>query len=93
MSFQFLFALEEVNVMPPEHPGWKAKEPFVSLLNCDPKAALTGREKGMVEIIMATHAGMTVEEFDRIFKAWLTTGKHPKIRRPYTEMVNPPMLL
>ncbi len=46
----------------------------------------------MVEIVMATHAGMTTEEFEKIVKDWLATAKHPKFKRPYTELVYQPMV-
>ena len=56
------------------------------------KGALAGGEQAMVEIVMATHAGMTTEEFEKIVKDWLATAKHPKFKRPYTEMVYQPMV-
>jgi phosphoserine phosphatase len=92
MYFQFLFALDRVKVLAPQHPEWKTQEPFASLLRGDMKSALAGGERAMVEIVMATHAGMTTEEFDRIVRDWVTTAKHPKTGRLYTEMVYQPML-
>jgi len=92
MYFQFLFALDRVKALAPTHPEWKDKEPFASLLKGDLKAALAGGEKAMLEIVMATHAGMTTDEFERIVKDWLATAKHPKTKRLYTEMVYQPML-
>ena len=92
MYFQFLFALDRVKALAPQHPEWKDQEPFASLLKGDLKAALAGGEKAMLEIVMATHAGMTTDEFERIVKDWLATSRHPKTKRPYTEMVYQPML-
>ncbi len=92
MYFQLLFALDRVKVMAPLHPEWKDKEPFASLLKGDVKGALAGGEPAMVEIMMATHAGMTTEEFERIVKDWVATAKHPTTKRPITEMVYQPML-
>src|SRR5262245_13326281 len=66
LYFQFLFALDRVKATAPEHPEWKEKEPFKSILAGDTKAVLAGGEKGIMEIIAATHTGMTVEEFDGI---------------------------
>src|SRR4029077_20086598 len=66
LYFQFLFALDRVKVMAPQHPEWKDKEPFASLLKGDLKEALKGGEHAMVEIVMATHAGMTTDEFEKI---------------------------
>ncbi len=90
--FQFLFALDRVKALAPQHPEWKDNEPFASLLKGDVKGALAGGERSMLEIVMATHAGMTAEEFEQIVKDWVATAKHPVTKRPYTEMVYRPML-
>jgi phosphoglycolate phosphatase-like HAD superfamily hydrolase len=92
LYFQFLFALARVKALAPQHPEWKEKEPFASLLKGDEKAALAGGEKAVAEIVMATHAGITTAEFDTIVKEWLAAAKHPKFQRPYTSLVYQPML-
>ncbi len=92
MYVQLFFVLDRVNALAPQHPEWKEKEPFASLLKGDVKAALAGGEKALLEIAMATHAGMTSDEFEKIVKDWLVTAKHPVTKRPFTEMVYQPML-
>jgi hypothetical protein len=92
MYFQLLFALDRVKAMAPQHPEWKTKEPFASLLKGDVSKALAGGEKAIAEILMVTHAGMTTVEFEKIVKDWIATAKHPKTGRLYTEMVYQPML-
>jgi phosphoglycolate phosphatase-like HAD superfamily hydrolase len=92
MYFQLFFALDRVKALAPKHPEWKGKEPFASLLKGDVKAALAGGDKAILEIVMATHAGMTTEEFEQTVKDWLASAKHPKTGRLYTEMVYQPML-
>jgi phosphoglycolate phosphatase-like HAD superfamily hydrolase len=89
---QLLFALDRVKVLAPQHPEWKDTEPFASLLEGDVQGALAGGEQAMLEIVMATHAGMTTQQFEQIVKDWIATAKHPKTGRPYTEMVYQPML-
>ena len=89
---QVMFALDRVKALAPQHPEWKTQEPFASLLKGDTKAALAGGEHAMVEIVMATHAGMTTEEFEAIVKDWIATARHPVSQRPYTEMVYQPMI-
>ena len=81
-----------MKALAPQHPEWKDKEPFASLLKGDLKGALAGGEKAMLEIVMATHAGMTTEEFEKIVQDWIATAKHPETERLYTEMVYQPML-
>jgi len=90
--FQLLFAIDRVKALAPQHPEWKEKEPFASLLKGDTKAALAGGEHAVLEIVMATHAGNTTAEFREIVQDWLATAKHPVTKRPYTEMVYQPML-
>jgi phosphoserine phosphatase len=92
MYFQFFFALDRVKALAPQHPEWKTKEPFASLLKGDIKTALAGGDKAMLEIVMATHTGMTTVEFEQIVKDWIATAKHPITKRPFTEMVYQPMV-
>lgn len=90
--FQFLFAIDRLKALAPEHPEWQEQEPFASLLKGDMEAALAGCEKSVTELIVATHAGMTTEDFEKIVKDWIATAKHPLTKRPLTEMVYQPML-
>jgi phosphoglycolate phosphatase-like HAD superfamily hydrolase len=92
MYFQLAFALDRIKELAPEHPEWKDKEPFASLLKGDLKGVFAGGEHAIAEIVMATHAGMTSEEFELIAKNWIDTAKHPKSGRLYREMVYQPML-
>jgi len=92
MYFQAFFIFDRIKQLAPQHPEWKEKEPFASVLKGDLKSALAGGEHALVEMAMATHAGTTTEEFDRIVRDWIAAAKHPKTKRPYTEMVYQPML-
>ena len=89
---QAIFALDRVKALAPEHPEWKTTEPFKSVLADDKAAMAKFGEQDWAHIIAATHAGMTIEEFLGIAKEWLTTAKHPRFQRPYTELVYQPML-
>jgi phosphoglycolate phosphatase-like HAD superfamily hydrolase len=90
--FQALFLFDRIKALAPQHPEWKGQEPFASVLRGDTKAALAGGEKALLEMAMATHAGMTPEAFAEIVNAWLATARHPTTQRPYTRMVYQPML-
>ena len=92
MYFQLLFALDRVKALAPQHPEWKDQEPFASLLRGDVRGALAGGENATVELVMATHAGMTTAEFEQTVKDWIATARHPKFKRPYTECVYQPMV-
>ena len=91
--FQFAFAIDRVKALAPQHPDWKDREPFKSVLADDiaPRSPRCG-EKGLLEIMAATHAGMTTEEFSRPCSDWLATARHPRFNRPYTDLVYQPML-
>src|SRR6185436_7868875 len=92
MYFQLAFALDRVKALAPQNPEWKDKEPFASLLKGDIKGALAGGEPAIFQIVMATHSGMTTTEFEKIVTDWLATAKHPKFRRPYTDLAYQPMV-
>ena len=92
MYFQLMFAIDRVKAIAPQHPEWKDKEPFASLLKGDVQAHSPAANTAMLEIVMSTHAGMTTAEFEQIVKDWLATAKHPRFKRPYTECVYQPML-
>jgi len=90
--FQFLFAVDRVAAMAPEHPEWAQKQPFKGILEGDLKAALASGEKGILELAAATHTGITTEKFAAAVDSWLSSARHPKTKRAYTEMVYQPML-
>jgi phosphoglycolate phosphatase-like HAD superfamily hydrolase len=90
--FQFAFALDRIKAMAPQHPEWKSKQPFKALLERDKQALSAAGEKGLIEILEATHTGMTTEEFSKTVLEWTSTARHPRFDRPYTELVYQPML-
>lgn len=90
--FQLAFALDRVKTMAPDHPEWKDKEPFKSLLAGDLKAVLASGEKGLGEILAVTHTGMTTEDFTKAVKDWMASARHPKFDRPYNELIFQPMV-
>lgn len=92
MYVQLAFALDRVKQLAPQHPEWNTQEPFRSALANDFKGLANSGEKGLLELVMATHAGMTTTEFEEIVQNWIQDAKHPRFQRPYTECVYKPML-
>jgi haloacid dehalogenase-like hydrolase len=92
MYVQLAFALDRVKAMAPLHPEWKDKQPFKAALEGDMKTLAESGERGLMELVMVTHAGMTSNEFAKIVTDWLATARHPRFNRPYTELVYQPML-
>jgi len=91
MYVQLAFAIDRVKALAAKHPEWKTKQPFKAVLEGDKETLLAGGEKALVELIMATHAGNSVEEFQQIVLDWLSTARHAKTNRLYTEMTYQPM--
>lgn len=92
MYVQLAFALDRVKTLAPKHPEWKQRQPFKAVLDNDIATLAKGGEKGLVELVMATHAGMTTVEFEQIAGDWIKTARHPKFNKPYTDLVYQPML-
>jgi phosphoglycolate phosphatase-like HAD superfamily hydrolase len=92
MYFQLAFAIDRVKALAGKHPEWKEKQPFKGILEGDLKTALAGGEKAAVELLAATHTGMTTDEFHAIVLDWVKTARHPKFDRPFTDLVFQPML-
>src|SRR5881392_4150112 len=92
LPVQLFFALDRVKTLAPQHPEWKTKEPFASILKGDLKTAAAGGEHAIVELMMATHTGNTTVEFEKIVKDWIATAKHPNTGQLFTEMIYQPML-
>jgi phosphoglycolate phosphatase-like HAD superfamily hydrolase len=89
---QAMFALDRVRSLAPRHPEWKQREPFQAVITGDHQAMAKFGETDWEEIVGATHAGMSTEAFEGIVKQWLTTAKHPRYKRPYTDLVYQPMI-
>jgi hypothetical protein len=89
---QLAFALDRVKLLAPQHPEWKETQPFKAVLEGDMTALAASGEKGLVELIMTTHAGMTSNDFQKIVTDWLASARDPKFKRPYTELVYQPMV-
>jgi len=90
--FQLFFALDRVRALASQHPEWQAQQPFKAALDGDMKALAASGEKGVLELIMATHAGMTSVEFEAVVRDWIANARHPTFERPYTDLVYQPML-
>jgi phosphoserine phosphatase len=90
--FQLFFAIERVRELAPEHPEWLNTQPFQSILEDDLESFASYGEHGILEVVMATHAGMTTEAFEQVVSDWLASARHPRFNRPYTDLVYQPML-
>ena len=92
LYFQALFAFDRIRALAAEHPEWQTQEPYASILKGDIEGALHGGEAALVELVLASHSGMTATAFRGMVQDWLAGAKHPGTGRSYTEMVYQPML-
>ena len=90
--FQLLFAIDRVKALAAEHPEWEDQQPFKAVLEGDMEALAAAGEHGLLELVMASHAGMTTVEFEEVVREWISTARHPELDRPYPELVFWPML-
>jgi phosphoserine phosphatase len=92
MYFQLAFALDRVKALAPRHPEWKTKQPFKGVLDGDLKSVLASGESGLMQILAASHVGITTDEFEAVVTDWMASARHPITKRPYNQMVYQPML-
>ncbi|HKQ24879.1 MAG TPA: HAD family hydrolase [Burkholderiales bacterium] len=90
--FQFAFVFDRIRALAPKHPEWKTRQPYKAVIEGDMKALTASGKNGLVQLMAATHAGMTTDEFSAIVSDWFASARHPKTKRAYTEMVYRPML-
>jgi hypothetical protein len=92
IPFQLFFVIDRVKALAPQHPEWQSKQPFASLLKGDMAGAMASGEKGLLEVVYATHAGIKTDEFNQVVKDWISTAKHPQTGKLYFEMAYQPMI-
>ena len=89
---QLAFTLDRLAALAPDHPEWLHKEPFKSALARDLKGVMAGGERALQKLILATHAGVTTEEFTAIVQDWIVDAWHPRFGQTYTDLAYQPML-
>lgn len=90
--FQLLFAIDRVKAMAADHPEWNEQMPFKAVLEDDMDALIATGKRGLLELVMATHAGITADEFESIAGQWLEDSRHPRFDRRFNELIYQPML-
>jgi phosphoserine phosphatase len=92
LYFQAFFIFDRIGALAPEHPEWATEEPFASVLKGDAGAALAGGAHALTAMAMATHTGMSSDEFAAEVTRWISTARHPVSGKLYSEMTYQPML-
>lgn len=89
---QLAFVLDRVKALAPEHPQWREQQPFKAALEGDKETLGDAGMDGLMQLLMATHAGMTSTAFDQVAGDWIDQARHPRFAQPYTSLVYQPML-
>ena len=92
VPFEMYFTSDRIRALAPQHPEWKTTEPYRSVIAKDSKGVAAAGKQGVMEMLAATHAGMSIDEFNRIVGDWITTARHPQTGKPYPQMIYQPML-
>ncbi|MBT8064570.1 MAG: haloacid dehalogenase-like hydrolase, partial [Gammaproteobacteria bacterium] len=92
LYFQMMFVLDRIRAMADQHPEWREQEPFRAVLEDDLEAQRSMDEAAVIQLILATHGGITTAEYERAVEEWMAKARHPDTRRPFTAMVYQPML-
>lgn len=91
MYFQMIFAFDRIKAMANDHPEWTDEKPYQFVLAGDLQAFGATGQKGLLDVLATTHAGMRVEDFHAAVREWMRTARHPRFKRPYEQCIYQPM--
>ena len=93
---QFEYVAYQIKKMSGQHPEWKTQDPYKAILEGDKEYLINDYKnnhgKGLQELVLATHAGMTAQEFDEAVREFFNTEQHPKFKQMYNRTAYQPML-
>jgi phosphoserine phosphatase len=89
---QAAFVLDRIRALAPQFPEWREQQPFKAVLEGNVEGVMAMGIEALVKMVMATHAGITTEEFSALVQDWITTARHPRFDRLHTELIYQPML-
>jgi phosphoserine phosphatase len=92
LPVQARFVLDRIRALAPQHPEWRARQPFKAVLDGDVDGIMAVGMEGLAEMVMATYAGMSTEAFAALVRDWIVASRHPRFDRAYTDLVYQPML-
>jgi phosphoglycolate phosphatase-like HAD superfamily hydrolase len=90
--FQVAFAFHRIKAMAADHPEWKDKQPYKAVIEGDMQTLSAAGEKSLLAVIAETHTGMTTDAFTTSVEEWISTARHPRFDRPYTDLAYRPMI-
>ena len=92
MYAEMAFARDRVIDLAKVHPEWRTQEPFRAVLAGDSEAFRAGGSRAVIDVVVASHTGMSTTLFETIALEWIRDARHPDLEKPYTELAYQPQL-
>ncbi|CUH48529.1 HAD family hydrolase [Ruegeria atlantica] len=90
--FQLIFAMDRLAQMAGDDPSILTTPVLQAAATGDLKTVAEGGHDALIEVLNASHSGVTVDEFQSIVADWLETARHPETELPYDQMTYQPMV-
>lgn len=90
--FQLIYAVDEVKEMAQKDPSILTSDALKAAAAGDYATLAEGGEKAILEVLNATHSGLSVEDYQSSVADWLSTVKHPTTGLGYDQMTYQPMV-
>jgi len=90
--FQLAFAIDRSKMLAAHNPELAENPVLKALASGDEQALAAVTEHDLVELVAATHSGMTLEEFQDVVANWFAVARHPRFNVPYSQLIYQPML-
>jgi phosphoserine phosphatase len=89
---QELFAFFRVDEMVKQNPTLAKKQPFKAVIEKDKGYFAKGGEKALLDLVAATHTGLTEDEFEISVRNFFTSATYPPKKVPVKDIVYQPQL-
>jgi phosphoserine phosphatase len=93
---QLEFVSYQIKKMANSRPEWKDEQPYKSIIEGDKDYLINdyinNHGKELMKLVVTTHSGMTLDEFNSDVQEFMRSEVHPKYNNKYTETVYQPMI-
>lgn len=93
---QLEFVAYQIKKMANSRPEWKEEQPYKSIIEGDKDYLvndyLNNHGKELMKLILTTHSGMTLDDFNADVQEFMSSTMHPKYNKKYTKTVYQPMM-
>jgi haloacid dehalogenase-like hydrolase len=89
---QELFAFHQVKEMVKKKPELANQQPFKAVIGGDKNYFAKGGEKALLQVVGATHAGMTEDEFENSVNTFFEVERYPKPNTTINKIIYQPQI-